>query len=182
MINNNVIRNTTKSFPAIQGLLNDSVLGKIHIKNLYQAWQGESIKQIRDKEEDNPYSLRIGNPNTDRDLQNDSLFFILHYLSFNPLTKNIEKRELIPYRNVDKIYIGQSLEEKLYKDYRLFVDGNIVARDIFLENCTDKKELSLSRIINNLTDKIEKLQLEIVNLKRQLGNVDIYKQGITKHE
>ena len=73
MINNGTIRNCTRSFPAIQGMVNEHALGKIIIKNVYQGWRGESIKQIRDKHEQNPYSLRIGMPSTDEQLKNDAM-------------------------------------------------------------------------------------------------------------
>ena len=103
MINNGAIQNVTKPFPAIQGLRNEHTLGKILIKNIYQSWNGENIVQIKNKHETNPYSLRIGMPGTDNELKNDSLYFILHYLSYNPITKDIEKRELVPYRNTERM-------------------------------------------------------------------------------
>jgi hypothetical protein len=174
MINNEVIRNCTKPFPAIQGLVNEHALGKITIKNVYQGWQGESINQIRDKHEDNPYSLRIGMPSTDKQLKNDAIYFILHYLSFNPLTKDVEMREIIPYRNTEKIYIGQSIDESTYKNFRLFVDGNIVTDDIYLKRHDTIKDIPLGQVIINLIDKVEKLQLEIAQLKRQTINNPIY--------
>jgi hypothetical protein len=174
MINNEVIRNCTRPFPAIQGLVNEHALGKITIKNVYQGWQGESINQIRDKHEDNPYSLRIGMPSTDKQLKNDAIYFILHNLSFNPLTKDVEMREIIPYRNTEKIYIGQSIDESTYKNFRLFVDGNIVTDDIYLKRHDTIKDIPLGQIVINLIDKVEKLQLEIAQLKRQTINNPIY--------
>lgn len=175
MINNNVIRNCTISFPAVQGLLNEHALGKILIKNIYQPWQGENIKQIVEKHTDNPYSLRIGLPSTDKQLRNDSMYFILHYLAYNPVTKDIEMREIIPYRNTEKIYIGHTVDEKYYKDYKLFVDGNMVATDLYLRK--SDTETSIAQLLNNITSKIEKLQQEIVNLKQQLNNKPIYNQN-----
>lgn len=175
MINNSVIRNCTVSFPPIQALVNEHALGKILIKNVYQPWQGENINQIRNKHEENPYSLRIGMPSTDQQLKGDAMYFILHYLSYNPITKDIEKRELVPYRNMDKLYIGQSLEEKHYKNYKMFVDGNVIADDIYLKKNDNLKDVSLTQILTNLISKVEKLQLEVADLKRQLNNKPIYK-------
>jgi len=176
MINNKTIRNCTKPFPAIQGMVNEHALGKIIIKNIYQSWQGESVKQIKDKHETNPYTLRIGMPSTDIQLKNDAIYFILHYLSFNPLTKDVEMREIIPYRNMEKIYIGQSLDEKAYSNCKLFVDGNIVADDLYFKKYENTKDIPLSKIIIDLISKTEKLQLEVANLKRQLINKHIYNQ------
>jgi hypothetical protein len=173
MINNKVIRNCQVSFPVVQGLSNSRTLGKILIKNLYQGWQGENRKEIQDKHETNPYSLRIGLPGTDEQLKNDRMHFILHYLAYNPITKDIEKRELVSYRNTERVYIGQSLDEKVYSDYRLFVDGKIVAEDIILK----RQGISLEQTVINLVDRVEKLQLEIADLKRQLNSRHIYTQG-----
>lgn len=170
MISNNVIQNCTKPFPAVQGLINDQVLGKVLIKNIYQGWQGENIEQIKQKHEANPYSLRIGMPRTDKDLKKDSLYFILNYLSYNPLTKDIEKREIIPYRNTQKIYIGQSIDENNYPDHMLYVDGKAVLEDVTLRSL----DQPVSVLINNLISKVERLQAEIVNLKHQLNNKPIY--------
>ena len=76
----------TKPFPAIQALKNEHALGKILIKNVYQQWKGENIEQIKRSHEGNPYSLRIGMPRVDSELKGDALYFILHYLSYNPIT------------------------------------------------------------------------------------------------
>jgi hypothetical protein len=175
MINNSTIQNCTKPFPAIQGVVNEQLLGKILIKNIYQGWQGENINQIRDKHEVNPYTLRIGMPSTDEQMKNDHMYFIPNYLTYNPLTKAIEKRELISYRNVEKVYIGQSIDEKAYKNYKLFVDGNIVVDDIYLKKYESIKDAPLGQLVVNLINKVEKLQSEIVNLKRIVNNKPIYK-------
>lgn len=177
MINNEVIRNCTRPFPIIQGLLNEHALGKILIKNIYQGWQGENIKQIREKHENNPYSLRIGLPSTDEELKGDSMYFILHYLSYNPITKNIEKRDLISYRNTEKVYIGQSIDEKLYNDYRLFVDGNVVANDFYIKRQDSIRSIPIGQLLVNLVDRVEKLQEELTNIKRQLNSRHTYIQG-----
>jgi len=178
MINNSVIQNCTISFPAIQGLVNEHALGKILIKNVYQGWQGENVVQIKDKHEENPYSLRIGMPSTDKQLKGDAVYFILHYLSYNPLTKDVEKRELIPYRNMEKLYIGQSIEEKSYSNYKAFVDGNIVANDIYLKGYESIKDTPIGKLVIGLMDKTEKLQIEVANLKRQLKTNPIYTQDL----
>ena len=142
---------------------------------MYQGWQGESIEQIKEKHKNNPYSLRIGLPSTDKQLKSDPMYFILHYLAYNPLTKDIEKREIVPYRNTEKIYIGHTVDENYYKDYRLFVDGNIIAEDLYLRKTGG--DLSIGQRINNLTNMVEKLQQEVVNLKQQLNNKTIYMQN-----
>jgi hypothetical protein len=180
MINNKAIQNAKKPFSAIKGLRNEHVLGTILIKNIYQSWNGESILQIKQKHNDNPYTMRIGTPTTDRELKNDSIYFILHYLSYNPITKDIEKRELIPYRNMEKLYIGQSIQEKEYSDYRLFVDGKAVMQDLHLTNIDQNQ--SITQLIVNLTNKVEKLQAEVINLRRQLNSSHIYTQGTVNNE
>ena len=182
MINNEIIQNCTKPFPVIQGLLNEHALGKILIKNVYQAWQGESIESIKERHRDNPYSLRIGMPSTDRELKGDLIYFILHYLSYNPLTRDIEKRELVPYRNVDKIYVGQSVDEKVYNDYKLFVDGTAVVGDLYIKNYESIKQESIGDLLTTLASTVQNLQLEVADLKRQLKSNHIYTQGINNEQ
>ena len=157
-------------------MVNEHALGKIKLKNIYQGWQGESMLQIKDKHEQNPYSLRIGMPSTDRQLKGDAVYFILHYLSYNPITKDVEMREIIPYRNMEKVYIGQSLDENVYSDYKLFVDGNVVVDDLYFKNHETIREIPLGKLIVSLIDKTEKLQIEVANLRRQLNNKHIYNQ------
>ena len=176
MINNKTIRNCQAPFPVVEGLSNSRTLGKILIKNLYQSWQGENRREIQEKHETNPYSLRIGMPSTDTSMKEDRMYFILHYLAFNPINKDIEKRELVSYRNTERVYIGQSLDEKIYKDYRLFVDGNIVADDLLLKS---QDGLSMRDVVDSLVAKVEELQMEIIDLKRELKQRDIYTQGTT---
>lgn len=177
MINNETIRNCQKPFPAIQGMTNDRLLGKILIKNIYQSWRGENIQQIRDRHEQNPYTLRVGRPSTDEQLKNDAMYFILHYLSYNPYTKDVELREIIPYRNTERIYIGQAIDEKYYKDSKLIVDGTIAVDDVYLKNYESLKDKPIAQVIISMMNKIENLQLEIAELKRQSKNKDIYTQG-----
>lgn len=176
MINTSTIRNVRKPFPAVEGLVNPHALGKILIKNVYQGWQGESIQQIKSKHTDNPYTIRIGKPSTDQQLKGDSVFFILHYLSYNPTTKDIEMREIIPYRNSERIYIGHSLDEADYQDARLFVDGKAVVEDLYIKGSDEIKNTPVGKLIEGLVLRVEKLQQEVVNLKRQLSNGHIYNQ------
>ncbi len=173
MINSSTIRNCQVSFPIVQAMTNSSTLGKMLIKNLYQPWNGESIEQIKQKHENNPYTLRIGLPSIDAQMKNDAMYFILHYLAYNPVTKDIEKREIIPLRNTEKVYIGQSLDEKVYKDYRLFVDGNAVVDDLYLRKSLGQQ--SVGRLLTTIMDRVEKLQQEVVELKRQLQSKHIYR-------
>jgi hypothetical protein len=176
MINNSKIRNVSVSFPAIEGLGLTETLGKVRIKNIYQQWNGESVNQIREKHETNPYTLRIGLPAVDERLKNDAVYFVLDYLSYNPLTKQVERRELIPLRNMETVYIGQSVDEKVYKDYKLFVDGNAVVDDLYIKKFDSIKDQSIGKLLTTMVDKIEKLQQEVLNLKRELISKHIYKQ------
>jgi len=162
-------------FPAIQGLGLSETLSKVRIKNIYQSWHGESINEVRAQHNSNPFTLRIGIPTEDERLKNDSIYFVLQYLSFNPVTKDIEKRQIIPLRNMEKIYIGQSLDENLYKDYRLFVDGSIVVDDIYLKKYESIKTQPLGRIITNLIETVDKLKVEVMQLKRKQNQHHIYK-------
>ena len=145
---------------------------KVMIKNIYQQWRGETITQIRNKHTDNPYTLRIGTPNTDKALANDSVLFIQSYMSYNPVTKSIEKRELIPYRNVEKVYVGeQRIDEEMFGEYASFINGNVVVKDlVFVET----KE-SLSDIIAKLTNEVANLRMEVAKLKSQTQTQPIYK-------
>lgn len=178
MINNSIIRNCSVPAPFIQSMINEHALGKIELKNIYQGWNGENIEQIREKHDNNPYMLRIGMPSTDNQMSKDSVYFILHYLSYNPLTKDVEMRHIIPHRNTDKLYIGQSIDEKHYKDYRLFVDGTAVVGDLYLKNNQSLRDIPMSKLLINVISKIEKLQSEVADLKRQLRIKDTYKRDI----
>lgn len=178
MINNSTIRNCTKPFPAIQGLVNEHVLGKILIKNIYQGWQGENIEEIKAKHESNPYSLRIGKPSTDEQIRGDRMYFIPNYMSYNPFTRDIEKRELVSYRNMSRVYIGQSIDEQYYKDYSMFVGGKVIVDDLIIKKFENLKDASVGQLIVNLMNKVEKLQLEINLLKHQTQSSPIYTKGI----
>jgi SepF-like predicted cell division protein (DUF552 family) len=168
MIPSKYIRNVSHQAPILNLMVAAPFMEKVMIKNIYQQWQGESITQIKN----NPYTLRIGTPNTDKALANDSVLFIQSYMSYNPVTKSIEKRELIPYRNVEKVYIGeQRIDEEAFGDYASFINGNVVAKDlVFVET----KE-SLSGIIAKLTNEVANLRMEVAKLKSQTQTQPIYK-------
>lgn len=178
MINSSTIRNCTIPFPVVEGLTsyNPSVLGKIKIKNIYHQWTGQNMPTIKQNHADNPYMLRIGKPSVDETLKNDPAYFILHYLSYNQVTKDIERRELIPLRNMERIYIGQSLDEVKYKDYRAFVDGNIIADDIILKKYEALEDQPLGKLLVHLIETVEKLKIEVAQLKRNTKTSTIYNQ------
>ncbi len=162
----NKIQNCQTNFPAIEGLATPSVLNKVRIQNIYQRWQGESIAKIAEQAVDNPYSLRIGMPSIDTTLKNDAIYFILDYLSYNPLSKLIEKRQLTPLRNMEKIYIGQSIDEVEYKECLLNVNGSAVVSDLFFKNSSNLEHKSIANIISNLMQTVEQLKTEIADLKK----------------
>ena len=80
MINNSKIRNCTVSYPPVQGLMATESLGKIRLKNLYQAWNEENITQILDRCESNPFTIRTGTPVVDQQLRNDQIYLVTHYI------------------------------------------------------------------------------------------------------
>lgn len=166
MISNN-IKKAKVNFPAIEGIGGPSFIGRIKLKNIYQQWKGESIKDITTKHENNPFSLRVGLPQIDRQLREDRVFLFTKYLSYNPLTKQIEKRELLPLRNVEKVYIGHSPEEPNFSNYRLFVDGNVVLEDIIFKE-PNKDNNSLVQTLKIMQARIEMLEKEIFNLKQMI--------------
>ncbi len=168
----NTIKRAKIDFPAIQGIGGPSFLGKVLLKNVYQQWKGENFLEITQKHDDNPFNLRIGLPQMDRQLKEDRIFLFTKYLSYNPLTKQIEKRELIPLRNTEKIYVGQSPEEHSFNDYRVFVDGKIVAEDLIFKQ---PNEGSLIQKIQKLEEKIQILELQIQKLTSNTEKNTIYK-------
>ena len=170
MINNNKIQNTKTNFPAIEGLSEAAVLGKIRIKNIYQPWRGENINQIRERSETNPYNLRVGMPGTDEGLKNDSVYFIFDYLSYNPLSKLIEKRQLTPLRNMEKIYIGQSIDENAYSSCKLNIEGSAVMSDLYFKDHATLEHKSIADTISELINTVQELKLEIINLKQQVAS------------
>ena len=176
MISNNTIQNCTKPFPAIQIMTENHVLGKVLIKNLYQGWSGESVPEIKERHEENPYNLRVGLPTTDEFMRNDHLYFIINYLSYNPSSKDIEQREIIPYRNMSRVYIGQSLDEKSYSDYGLFVSDKAVVDDLYIKGVDSLSDQTIGKTLVQMMQRIEKLQEEVMDLKRQLKTKHIYTQ------
>jgi len=173
IISNNISR-VKVPIPVAQCIGGPSYIGKIKLKNIYQQWSGQTYNEIKEKHTDNPFNVRIGLPQTDKQLLNDRIFLFTRYLSYNPLTKQLENRELIPSRNVEKVYIGHSPEEHLYGDYRLFVDGKVVLEDIVFKN-TQKRRESLIDIIVKLEERIQNLEFELKKLKRVNDPVAIYK-------
>lgn len=165
------MQNVVKPFPILDALTYAPLMHKIEIKNIYQDWNGESVEQIKHKVQDNPYNLRIGLPRVDEQLRNDPIYFVLGYLSYNPVTKDIENREIATYRNTKRVYIGQSPDEYKFADYKLFVDDNIIAKDFI----TIEDGMSIKQVIGQMANKIEKLQEDVANLKAQLKNETIYK-------
>lgn len=160
----NNIKRPKVPFPAIQSIGGPSFIGRIKLKNIYQAWQGENFKEITDKCSDNPFTMRVGLPQTDKQMKEDRIFLFTKYLAYNPLTKQVEKRELIPLRNTEKVYIGHSPEEHVYSDYKLFVDGKVVLEDIVFKSPSNIKSLIV--LIQNMQEKIQYLENEVVKLKQ----------------
>jgi hypothetical protein len=172
MIPSKTIRNTRVVAPLVNLLSEAPFLEKMPIKGIYPQWRGESVPEIEEKSVNNPYSVRIGTPNTDKALQADHAFYIQSYLSYNPVTKQLEKRELIPYRNVEKVFIGeQRIDEHQYKDYTLFVNGSVVAEDLRLL----KGNKSVVELITSLMDEVNELRVQVHKLQLQTQTQPIYK-------
>ena len=176
MINNSRIRNVRHPFPILETLHTTETLGKVRLKNLYLNWNGENIEEIRAKHEKNPYTIRVGTPATDEKMKGDRIYFILHYLSFNPIDKKIEIRDLVTRRITEKLFIGQTTQEGEYKDYKMFVDGNIIADDIFSKKYPSLKDKPLAKLVLDLMNKVDKQTIEIQQLKAQIKNSPIYKK------
>lgn len=167
------IKRVTVNFPPIQGIGGPSILGKIKLKNIYQQWKGENFVEITQKHSDNPFNLRVGLPQMDKQMKEDRIFLFTKYLSYNPLTKQIEKRELIPLRNVERIYVGQSPEEHSFDDYRVFVDGKIVAEDLLFKQ---PNHGSLIEKIQKLEERIQILEYHLQKITANNEKITIYKQ------
>ncbi len=165
MISKN-IKKAKVSFPAVESMGGPSILGRIKLKNIYQQWRGENFGEIVNKNENNPFTLRIGLPQTDKQMKEDRIFLFTKYHAYNPLTKQIEKRELIPLRNVEKVYIGHSPEEHTYSNYKLFVDGKVVLEDIIFKSPNNID--SLVALVKQMQNRIEILENELVNLKQKI--------------
>lgn len=182
MITNNKVRNVQKSFPPIQGLVTGETLGKIRLKNLYPNWNGENVNEINNKHTTNPYSVRIGTPNTDAQLRSDRIYFISHYLSYNPLSQDIETRDVITRRVMGRLHVGQTTAEGDYKDYQAFIAGNLVAQDVYLTNADSIKNTPLTKLIINLMDKIDQLTKEVAQLKVNQQTRHIYTKDTISNE
>jgi hypothetical protein len=172
MIPTRHISNVKVPAPILNLMIEDPYMSMVPIKNIYPEWKGENIEQLKEHKE-NPYRLRIGTPNMDQRMKADHAYFIKSYLSYNPVTKDIEKRDLTVYRNVEKVYIGkQSLEEKTFRDYSLFVNGSVVVKDII---SIDNRR-SVLQTIKELQDQVDFLAKEVGSLKLQLQKQTIYNQ------
>lgn len=179
MINNDKVRNVQKKFPIIQGLSSTETLGKIHLKNLYSSWNGENVNDIKAKHKHNPYTVRIGTPYTDNQLKSDRLYFISHYLAYNPITQGIEHRDIVSRRVMEKFYVGQTTEEGDYPNSKLYVDGSIMTQDIFLTKSRKLKQQSLTRIVLDLIDTVDQLTKEVTQLKAKVKTKPIYRKDFT---
>lgn len=173
MLISNTIKKAKVSFPVIEGIGGPSFLGRVKLKNIYQGWNGESFQEIVARNENNPFNIRIGLPHTDKQMKEDKIFLFTKYLSYNPITKQIEKRELVPLRNTEKVYIGHSPEEHMFYNYKLFVDGDIVADNITFKS-QQLRNKNLQDIILDLYLKIDILEKEVLKLRSIKENVAIY--------
>jgi hypothetical protein len=172
MIPTKSIKNVKIASPILNLLVSNPYMDKAYIKTIYPQWNGETVGELSSNL-NNQRTIRIGTPNMDQELRADRLYFIQSYLSYNPVTKDIEKRELIPYRNVEKVYIGpQSLEEKAFNNYTAFINGTVIVKDIIT---IDSRE-SIKDTLKQLQQRIEFLTQEVSYLKGQLQNQTIYKQ------
>ncbi len=164
MIPSSTIRNVRVSSPILSLLINAPYLEQVPLRALYPQWSGENIQEIREKHTDNPYRVRIGTPTTDRQMQQERVFYIQSYLSYNPVNKQLEKRELIPYRNVERMYVGeQTTDEVTYKDATLFVNGVAVVKDIVLFENGD----SLAEVVKYLLNEVKFLRNELAKTQNQ---------------
>ena len=174
MINNSKVRNTQVPFKPIEGLATGEALGKIRLKNIYTSWNGESVADIKAKHNTNPYLVRLGTPNTDEKLRSDNIYFISNYLSYNPLTQGLEKRDIISRRVMDKFYVGQSTLEGEYDQCQMVVNGSAVLEDLYLYKHDSIKDKSVSNIITKLIDRVDQLTKEVVQLKAKVKTQPIY--------
>lgn len=164
MIPSKTIKNVQVSAPILSLLIDAPYLEHVPLRALYPQWSGESIQEIREKHTDNPYRVRIGTPTTDKQMQQERVFFIQSYLSYNPINKQLEKRELVPYRNIEKVFIGeQTTDEAFYRDATLFINGPMVAKDLILLQSGD----SLAQTIEYLLNEVKFLRSELAKLHNQ---------------
>ena len=172
MISGRNVRNSRVQSPTINLLAEAPFLEKAPIKMLFPQWQGESVTTIKETFAENPYRVRIGTPNTDKAMRDDCAFFMQSYLSFNPITKQLEKRELISYRNVERVYIGeQRIDEEQYTDYAAFVNGRVIVQDVVILETNQ----SLVDTIAKLEQQVKQLQVEVAKLHNQTQTQTIYR-------
>ena len=81
---------------------------------------------------------------------------------------------------MEKVYIGQTTQEAEYKDYSLFVNGNVIAEDILLKKEGELKGVPLSKLISKLISKVDQQSKEIQQLKAELKNEPIYSKHVNK--
>ena len=157
--------------PLLNLLTDGPYMDKVYIKTVYPQWSGESVPDIIKKHERNPFTLRIGTPSVDAAISNDRTFFISKYMAYNPASKEIESRSLIEGRFIKKVYIGeQTVDEVAHKDYRLFVNGKVVASDILFLHTKE----SLVDKIRSLEQQMRHMQAEIAKIARQTNTQTIY--------
>lgn len=158
--------------PLLNLLTDGPYMDKLLIKTIYPQWSGETVAEIAEKNVSNPFALRIGTPNTDEHIENDQVYFISRYISYNPLAKQIEYRNLTNHRFTKKLFIGQQTpDEASFKDYNLFVNGNIVGKDLILSNTNE----SVADKLRSLEMQIKYLQTEIAKIAKQTVTQTIYK-------
>ena len=157
--------------PLLNLLTEGPYMDRMHIRTVYPQWNGESVPDIIQKHEKNPFVLRIGTPSADAAISNDKMYFITKYMAYNPASKEIESRSLIEGRFIKKVYIGeQTVDEVAHKDYRLFVNGKVVASDILFLHTKE----SLVDKIRSLEQQMRHMQAEIAKIARQTNIETIY--------
>lgn len=172
MIPTKNISNTKINAPILNLMMDNPYVEKVHIKSIYPQWKGENIEELK-QHRDNPYRIRIGTPNMDEKMKSDHVYFFQSYLSYNPVTKEIEKRSLTSHRITERVYIGkQSLEEKTFREYSLFVNGTVLVKDLI---SIDTRE-SILHTVRQLQSQVDALTKEVSSLKLQLQKQTIYNQ------
>ncbi len=174
MINNDKVRNCTVPFSPIPGLATGESLGKIRLKNIYPAWNGENVDDIKEKHKKNPYLVRIGTPGTDSRLRGDRVYFVSHYLAYNPITQGLENRDIISRRVMGKFYVGQTTQEGEDENCDLYVNGSAVLEDLYLYKNENIKDKSISNILTKLLDRVDQLTKEVAQLKAKVKTKPIY--------
>lgn len=158
--------------PLLNLLTDGPYMDKLLIKTIYPQWTGETVEEIMQKSSNNPFVLRIGTPGMDRQIESDQVYFIPKYISYNPLAKQIEYRNLTNHRFTRKVYIGeQTPDETAFGDYSLFVNGNIVGKDLILSNTNE----SVAERLRSLEMQVKYLQTEIAKIAKQTVTQTIYK-------